>query len=88
MPTLDAIHALDVDANENCVGVNIEGMDGIEGWDDFAHWLAAQPATPPERAIAITDEHDVYQMYTSGTTGQPKGAVLDARRASPRSSRR
>jgi fatty-acyl-CoA synthase len=61
---------------ERFVGVNIEGMDGIEGWDDFAHWLAAQPATAPERAVAITDDHDVYQMYTSGTTGRPKGAVL------------
>jgi acyl-CoA synthetase (AMP-forming)/AMP-acid ligase II len=58
------------------VGVNIEGMDGTEGWEDYAHWTAAQPATPPERASSITEDHDVYQMYTSGTTGHPKGAVI------------
>ena len=61
---------------ERFVGVHIEGMDGVEGWEDFGHWLAAQPATAPERVLAITDDHDVYQMYTSGTTGNPKGAVV------------
>jgi acyl-CoA synthetase (AMP-forming)/AMP-acid ligase II len=61
---------------ERFVGINIEGMDGIEGWEDFRAWVAAQPATPPERATAVTEDDDVYQMYTSGTTGHPKGAVI------------
>ncbi|MEE8346371.1 MAG: long-chain-fatty-acid--CoA ligase [Dehalococcoidia bacterium] len=47
---------------------------GADGWDDYRKWTADQPATPPDRVI--TDDHDVYQMYTSGTTGHPKGAVL------------
>jgi len=50
------------------------GGDGVQGWDDFEGWRAGHPATPPDRII--TDQHDVYQMYTSGTTGRPKGAVL------------
>jgi len=58
------------------VGVNIEGMDGIEGWRDFGRWVGGQPAHPPERASRISEDDDVYQMYTSGTTGHPKGAVI------------
>jgi acyl-CoA synthetase (AMP-forming)/AMP-acid ligase II len=48
--------------------------DGAEGWDDYRRWIAAQPSTPPDRVV--TNDDDVYQMYTSGTTGHPKGAVL------------
>jgi fatty-acyl-CoA synthase len=58
------------------VGVNIKGMDGIEGWHDYADWVSGQPAIPPDRAVAVSEEDDVYQMYTSGTTGHPKGAIL------------
>ncbi|MCH7522957.1 MAG: long-chain-fatty-acid--CoA ligase, partial [Chloroflexi bacterium] len=50
------------------------GADGAEGWDDYHRWVADQPDTAPDRVV--TDEHDVYQLYTSGTTGHPKGAVL------------
>jgi acyl-CoA synthetase (AMP-forming)/AMP-acid ligase II len=48
--------------------------EGTEGWDDFRRWIATEPATAPD--VYVTDDHDVYQMYTSGTTGHPKGAVL------------
>ena len=47
-------------------------LDGrIEGWDDFAAELAAQPAKP------IADEHRGGDMlYSSGTTGRPKGVFI------------
>jgi acyl-CoA synthetase (AMP-forming)/AMP-acid ligase II len=48
--------------------------DGPEGWDDYRRWVSGRPATAPDRVVA--DDDDVYQMYTSGTTGHPKGAVL------------
>ncbi len=47
---------------------------GPEGWDDYRRWISDQPIAAPDRIV--TEDDGVYQMYTSGTTGHPKGAVL------------
>jgi len=44
------------------------------GWNSYADWIGAASTAAPGRTILKTD--DVFQMYTSGTTGRPKGAVL------------
>jgi fatty-acyl-CoA synthase len=48
--------------------------DGVESLE---RWLTEGAATPP--ALESSPGDGVYQMYTSGTTGMPKGAVLSHR---------
>lgn len=45
------------------------------GWEPLAPWLAAEPAEEPP----VGPDADALQLYTSATTGRPKGAVLTHR---------
>ena len=47
---------------------------GHASWPDYTSWVAAQSASDP--AVRIATDHCAIQMYTSGTTGYPKGAQL------------
>jgi len=53
----------------------IFALDGAHNsWTAYADWRDAQPASDP--GMPIAPEHCAIQMYTSGTTGHPKGAQL------------
>jgi len=47
---------------------------GAPEWQDFAAWRDAQSIAPPN--VAISPKDIAIQLYTSGTTGKPKGAML------------
>ena len=48
--------------------------EGPESWQSYESWRDAQGDTDPRRDKA--EEDTVWQLYTSGTTGRPKGAEL------------
>ncbi len=51
------------------------GVDGAHAdWPDYGAWRDRQSAEDPKLTIAPDD--DMIQLYTSGTTGHPKGAQL------------
>src|SRR5260370_42157285 len=47
---------------------------GAPEWQDFAAWRDAQSADDPK--VEISRQDIAIQLYTSGTTGKPKGAML------------
>ncbi|WP_299195489.1 fatty acid--CoA ligase [uncultured Erythrobacter sp.] len=55
---------------EHVIGIDAPDHSGT----DYRTWRGGHPDTPPADAPGPKD--DALQLYTSGTTGRPKGAVM------------
>jgi len=69
-----AKHAPRIDGLEGAAALLriVEG-EGGEGWESYSAWRRAQPAAPPD--VSIEPHHECNIIYSSGTTGLPKGIV-------------
>jgi len=63
------------------VEVGLDSSSACQNTESYEAWLAAAPDTPFRPSPERRDAGEVL-MYTSGTTGQPKGARRDLRNVS------
>ncbi len=66
-------HVEAIEANLTSV-TTIVAVGDHPRWIGFEDWIASQPATDP--MVPSVDDDVCMQLYTSGTTGLPKGVML------------
>ena len=68
----DAIRSVESDLNE--LRTIVRWGDGPDTWQPYRSWRDAHAAEDPRRDVGGGET--LWQLYTSGTTGHPKGAEL------------
>jgi long-chain acyl-CoA synthetase len=68
------VDVLDAIANDLPAVKKIVVVGGHDGFQDYAEWVDAHPAE--DTGIESGPEDVGFQLYTSGTTGLPKGVML------------
>ncbi|TVQ44627.1 MAG: long-chain-fatty-acid--CoA ligase [Gammaproteobacteria bacterium] len=68
----DTVEALEAEFATVRTVIALDG--GHPRWPAYAEWRTAQSAEDPQ--LAVEPEDDIQQLYTSGTTGHPKGVQI------------
>jgi long-chain acyl-CoA synthetase len=70
----DFVPVLDAIADSLTTVGTILVIGGHEKYQDYDEWVASHPAVDPHTPSA--DDDVAFQLYSSGTTGRPKGVML------------